>query len=201
MTARPENLEVEQPGPTVRNRIGSRYNKLTVVEFAGYTAMPIKANPNRRIGIWRCKCDCGNDAYARSDALKTLKSCGCASHPTGEKSHKFRGYKGLYASYWKRLPFNAKTRNIKFDITMEQAWGVWEKQKGRCALTGEKMILSKGFTAGTASLDRIFSDDHYHVDNIQWVLAEVNRLKGNLNPDRFLALCLQVTKHARRKST
>jgi len=48
---------------------GNRYGRLVVIEIA-------KRQPRLH---WRCQCDCGNIAIARSDSLRNgkTKSCGC----------------------------------------------------------------------------------------------------------------------------
>ena len=42
---------------------------------------------------------------------------------------------------------------------------------------------------GTASIDRINPNQHYTINNIQWVHKDVNNMKFSLDEDCFLYLC------------
>lgn len=92
----------------------------------------------------------------------------------------------LSGSYWAVVVRNAKRRNIKLEITREQAWQKFLDQNGRCAITGINLCLnpfSKG-RFGTASFDRINSDKCYSIDNVQWVHQAINNcFKVNLDED------------------
>ena len=63
----------------------------------------------------------------------------------------------------------------------------YEKQDGRCALTGCLLSLDSPFDdlfKKTASLDRIDNDRGY-----------VNWMKGRFSTERFLEICQQVAEH------
>lgn len=55
----------------VKNEIGNRYGRLTVIERAENT-------PDRK-AQWLCKCDCGNTGIFQGTKLRSghTKSCGC----------------------------------------------------------------------------------------------------------------------------
>lgn len=61
-------------GRTSKNIVGCKFEKLTVISFAGY-------NQNRKSKeeMYLCQCDCGNTTVANKDALLKgeTKSCGC----------------------------------------------------------------------------------------------------------------------------
>lgn len=64
-----------------------------------------------------------------------------------------------------------------------------EAQEFRCALSGELL------TPDTASLDHIVPVSNgggNEVDNLQWLNAEVNTMKGSLSQERFIALCRKI---------
>lgn len=85
------------------NEVGSVYNKLTVLEFAGNT----KGGDSR----WLCRCECGNTTTAsRGDLRKeSIKSCGChrakargmckSTEYTSWKEMKRRCYNPNYPDY------------------------------------------------------------------------------------------------------
>ena len=54
------------------DKIGNRYGKLVVTEYAGLDSAGNET-------MWKCKCDCGNEAIVRSSSLTSgaTKSCGC----------------------------------------------------------------------------------------------------------------------------
>lgn len=73
--------------------------------------------------------------------------------------------------------------------TAKELMKLLKSQDYRCALTGEKL------TPNTAELDHKIpkskggSDS---IDNLQWIDREVNRMKGRLSDDEFIAICKRV---------
>lgn len=59
--------------PPVRNYIGERFGRLTVIEFLG------RSNPASSMNYWKCRCDCGNETVVGQTELQNgeTKSCGC----------------------------------------------------------------------------------------------------------------------------
>jgi len=75
---------------------------------------------------------------------------------------------------------------------------IWEKQLGKCALTGWVMTmkLGEGVVPTNASIDRINSSLGYSKENVQLVCRAANVAKSNLEPELFLALCAAVSEKA-----
>lgn len=74
-----------------------------------------------------------------------------------------------------------------------------EDQEFLCALTGESIK-----DASVASLDHKepFSRTQDNgIGNLQWVLKEINKMKGTLSNDRFVQLCCMVADYSRRSDT
>lgn len=81
-------------------------------------------------------------------------------------------------------------------ITVDELEALWERQEGRCALTGWPMTreLGKGTVPTNASIDRVDSRHGYLVGNVQLVCRAANVAKHDLSVSDFLALCAAVVK-------
>lgn len=56
------------------NRIGQKFNMLTVISHEG----TVRQSNGRQVHLWRCLCECGNEAVIRSSSIPNgIKSCGC----------------------------------------------------------------------------------------------------------------------------
>lgn len=103
-------------------------------------------------------------------------------------------YKGTIPSiFFKKIINNARIRNIIFEITLEDLFLQWNKQKGICSYTGNKLFLGVNrYELTTASLDRINSDIGYFPYNIQFIHKDVNKMKNCFSEKYFLQLCENV---------
>jgi hypothetical protein len=150
---------------------------------------------------WGCDCDCGNEIVVLSTHLiqGKIKSCGC-SRPVG-KSHKlWTGFGEISGSFWKTIVRSSNgskgRRPINLDVTIEDVWALFQKQNGKCSLTGLglKFPVRATDNSWTASLDRIDSSKGYELGNIQWVHKDVNMMKRTLTQERFIQLCSLVAR-------
>ena len=139
----------------------------------------------------RCvtKCPLCNKLIDRpKDSLIKNDSCFCIhSKNTGE----------ITGTKWNIIKFSAKRREIEFNITPEYAWEIYQRQNGKCALSGITLIFAKNkkeVIAGieNASLDRIDSTKGYIEGNIQWLDKNVNYMKYNLSQQDFINICKLV---------
>ena len=77
---------------------------------------------------------------------------------------------------------------VEFDITVEDLVRVWEKQNGRCALSGIVLthhVDGSGKKDFNASIDRIIPHDPYNQNNVQLVAYRINIMKHELTEDLF----------------
>lgn len=97
---------------------------------------------------------------------------------------------------------NADLRKLEFSIEREDLVELWEKQTGKCALTGRQMTLDKGKGRlwSAASVDRIDNKIGYHRFNIHLVCVGINRAKGILDLEEFFKICEDVVNLAKMKS-
>lgn len=91
----------------------------------------------------------------------------------------------------------ARDRNLEFLVSIEYLWQLFEKQQGKCALSGINIEFKKfGYKIDrktqTASLDRIDSSKGYIEGNVQWVHKRINRMKGNMTDEQFIGWCQKV---------
>jgi hypothetical protein len=157
--------------------------------------------------LYKCICECGNIRYhTKQNLLKgTLVSCGC--HKLNCKGNKHKNWKGigdLSRNFVCKIKSVANRRKISFLVSIEYLWELFQKQNGKCALSGLSINLpvshyDVGHGIATASLDRINSSLGYIEGNVQWVHKEVNMMKQQLSQSRFIELCNLIVnniKHA-----
>ena len=82
-------------------------------------------------------------------------------------------------------------RNLEHSITYEDLVNLYDRQGGRCALTGRAMTtITKD--PNVISVDRINNDIGYTKENIQLVTGQVNRCKNIYTVEEFTELCRAV---------
>lgn len=134
------------------------------------------------------ECYCGKEFSAWAEHILSghVKSCGC---------YRRRHYAGeISANRWHRVRNDALKRNIKFEITIQQAWNLFLKQDRKCALSGRFLEFKekRDKERQTASLDRIDSSKDYTIDNIQWVHRDINIAKHVQSHEDFIQMCKEV---------
>jgi hypothetical protein len=171
--------------------VGEVYGYLTVLEF-------IPSNTNKH-STWKCQCACGNTLAIRGCNLTSgnTNSCGCKRRKNATKHKNWRGVGKLSYRIWYSWINGANRRSIVFDLSPEDAWDLFLKQDGKCALTGVELTFAEGcwqhlHGKTTASLDRIDPNDCYHIGNVQWVHKDVNIMKRTLSQEAFIDICIKV---------
>jgi hypothetical protein len=163
--------------------LGREFGFLTVESCAG-------KRPGLGGLFWNCKCLCGEDRIVSTSNLISgeSKSCGCRKRRRGKQNPRWSGYGDIGLEFFNSIKTSSRFRGrpIKFDLTIEQAWELFIKQDGRCAISGVAISIDPGLTTRTASLDRIDSRKDYVIDNVQWVHKDVNRMKSNFPQEVFL---------------
>lgn len=134
---------------------------------------------------WKCKCECGNIVYVRTNSLiqgRTL-SCGCY--------HKDK----------------VKEINTRHDLSDSRIYRIWQNMKRRCynsnykyySYYGKKGVtmcdewknnfesfyewsMSAGYS-DKLTIDRINSNGNYEPDNCRWITRkeQQNNISSNLN--------------------
>lgn len=99
---------------------------------------------------------------------------------------------------FKKYKSNALKRNLDFKLTIDDLWDLFQKQKGKCLLTGVDIkilnsSINKNHHLQTASLDRINNDLGYVLSNVRWVHKIINSLKSDLSDEDLISLCYLVS--------
>lgn len=157
---------------------GVKINKLLFLEY-------IK---NDKFGkaLWLCKCECGREKVLNASAIKAglTTSCGC-----NKRKSLSTGFELISGAFWNKLKKSALSRDIEITITIEEAWEIFQNQKGKCAVSGVELVMYPNNDRSriqTASPDRIDSTKGYATDNFQWVHKRINRMKNILSTDELL---------------
>lgn len=84
-----------------------------------------------------------------------------------------------------------KSTPVDFNLTAQEVYDQWEKQKGCCAYTGYPMVhpyenQGKPLTPYVASIDRIDSSKGYTKDNIELVCVVMNYAKNRFSKQDIL---------------
>jgi len=92
-----------------------------------------------------------------------------------------------------------KSKDIKVEINIDDIKEQYEKQNGKCALSGLKMTYEVNDDSEqhinnklNISVDRIDSNKNYSKDNIQLVCSIINRMKVDLTTDKFFEICKEI---------
>lgn len=185
--------------------VGYNCGKLTVIRESSVSERP---KNDKSHTYYKCLCDCGNTTIVKKhDLIRHHKlSCGCHRKSVGTAHlKKWRSNGGINSNsqfvgdvsgtIWYRIMSNAKERNLNITITKKDAWNLFQKQNGICALTGMKLTLSplsKDKHTNTASLDRIDSSLGYSENNVQWIHKDINLMKLDFPNEYFIAMCKRV---------
>lgn len=83
-------------------------------------------------------------------------------------------------------------------IDVKYAMDIGERQKWRCAITGDKLSFTRGVgrkNPKICSVDRINSSKGYVPGNIQLVTWQANQIKGKFSTREFISLCRKAVNH------
>ena len=142
------------------------------------------------------RCSCGTTSEISAATAKPTRSKRCTSC-SYKKISEDKSCGKIHHTYYQQLKKAATRRNISFAVSMEDLWNQYQKQEGKCALTGLDLTLtnSNHLRDQTASLDRIDSSKGYTTDNIQWAHKHANKMKMDLQEEDFFRIVKQIYEH------
>lgn len=171
---------------------GTRFGGWTVISYIGTKRSPC----GKMEGFHQISCRCGFITEKRPGELRHIlrggpgqmcKSCSYTNRMKYETVNEISG------KYLTRAQRGAMVRGISFDITMADLSSAWETQKGICTLSNIPLtLLGSSDEPSTASIDRIDSNLGYTRQNIQWVHKTVNKMKMELDEDKFISFCVSI---------
>ncbi len=85
---------------------------------------------------------------------------------------------------------NAKKRNIKVFITIDDLLELYKKQNGKCNLSGDMLTYNK--SDSDISIDRINSINAYSKNNVQLITNTMNFMKSDAPNDIFVKFCTDI---------
>lgn len=175
--------------------IGQKFDKVVVL-YEGP-----RAYANR---TFICRCECGKLTRKKVDQLLTPRRKRIQCRQCGYDATK-KATPHVERWVWNNYKQGAKSRGLTFEITEIDLENLWATQRGLCALTGEPLVPLQKLKVkqnnkitflfeGTASLDRIDSNQGYTIDNIQWVHKDINKMKWDFDQTAFVSWCRKVAK-------
>lgn len=148
-----------------------------------------------RNGKWSVACHrCGRyrEFERRDGALTALRKnhvCkSCAAKSNNSSKHVRDGF---FIADINKFIKSAKRRNIEWGIDFATLIDMWNRQGGKCALSG--LLLRK--RPRNWSIDRIDNAIGYLPNNVQLVYIDINMMKYTHNQDYFIHLCRLVHKN------
>lgn len=163
-----------------RYRPGSIHGKFTVLSRGASNSSGSK--------IINYKCmQCGETGNCSSRVFVKLSQSQVCKH-----GRKIYICGEITASFWNYVKRCAVVRNLDFSITPEYMWGLYEKQKGKCYLSGMDINLHDKCRRRTASFDRIDSKLGYVNGNVAWCHKIVNKMKMDIDARIFGIMCLRI---------
>lgn len=90
-------------------------------------------------------------------------------------------------------------QGVEFELTAEDLMDIWNRQDGKCAMSGVYMThapYADNFNSKNLSIDRLDHSKGYYPTNVQLVCSAVNMLRGNMSREDFSWWILNIYKHS-----
>ena len=153
-------------------------------------------NGYRRL-MMRCKCGAENAVDVAQLVRHGSPCCKeCARRKNGVASKRWMGGRYISLTLYSRWQKSAIKRNIPWCINMQYLDTLLEKQKFKCAFTGDDLTFDRACRHdGNASLDRTDSSQGYIEGNVLFSTKIVNIAKQSLSYSEFVDMCIRITQN------
>ena len=164
---------------------------LTGKTFGRLVVLERKGTDRNRVSVWLCKCSCGTEFPVTGSNLRhnVTQSCGCLQKESariGAQQLKQINQKGYATAVRSMYYTGAKARNIPFDLTEDEVRFLITKNCYYCGAIPSRKA-SPVYDDLVNGIDRINSNDYYHMGNCVTCCTMCNRMKSDLHKDDFVA--------------
>ena len=144
----------------------------------------------------RCQCKCGKTISRRVNRLLSGKFLGCKKCLVENLSLNWKGIGKVPKMAFIKIRNRASKKHKLFDITLEYISDLFDKQRGKCALSGMDLTFYvDGNPNQSASLDRVDSSKGYIKGNVQWIHKDVNFMKQSYSDKYFIEMCDRISEY------
>ena len=133
--------------------------------------------------------NCRSKDGRRSDCAVCRNLARKESYYNGSDKGRYHTVRGKCTQHCASAKQRAKKRGLEFNLTSSFLEELWNKQGGKCAITGTEFDL-KGtcaLTGSGAAVDKINPKLGYTQDNVQLLCSWVNTMKNAHSMDEFKA--------------
>lgn len=138
----------------------------------------------------------GGNKYQYRDRLdKRCHNCKAKQNKEARTNYsEERRLEKILQDRWLGARDRAKSKNRLFNISKEDLMDLWNKQKGKCAISKIPMTfnIDSGRNPYNISIDQINPSQGYTKDNIQLVCMCVNQLKSDFDMNTVINICKNI---------
>jgi len=136
------------------------------------------------------ECLCKMCGQTESTYFSEYNKSYCKECFKGIKDNKIINISKFFKLKIHHIKKSAKSRNLEFDLTVDDLVSQYLKQNQRCAYSHKEFIMGDGDYS--LSIDRIDSTKGYVKENIQFIWFIYNRMKGQFSTKKFMDIMKSI---------